>query len=158
MQCVFYPINGNKEGLSRKNLIQLLPDSDGPQLQGPGGRGPWVTVVGHEFEAFEGEFERMGGASRLLTLVYMNPYWRQFYEGMAKITEPERSKGPLQAPGPGHFIQKDNPELVENELREILKDSLSDSHLATPVEYLPRSCRILMRMIVSRVLLSILSM
>ncbi|BCS21859.1 alpha/beta fold hydrolase [Aspergillus puulaauensis] len=124
MQYVFHPINGSKEGLSRKNLIQLLPDSDGPQLQGPGGRGPWVTVVGHEFEAFEGEFERMGGASPLLTRVYMNPYWQRFNEGLAKITEPERSKGPLQAPGSGHFVQKDNPGLVEDELREILEKIL----------------------------------
>ncbi|KAJ5578057.1 uncharacterized protein N7459_007021 [Penicillium hispanicum] len=120
MWRVFHPSNGSREGLSRKNLIQLLPDSDGPQLQGPGGRGPWVTVIGHEFETFEGEFERMGGAPPLLTRVYMNPYWQRFNEGLAKITEAERSKGPLQAPGSGHFVQKDNPELVENELRDVL--------------------------------------
>lgn len=119
MQRVFHPSNGSREGLSRKNLAQLLPDSDGPKLQGPDG-GPWVTVVGHEFEAFKTEFEQMGGAPPRLTEVYMNPYWQRFNEGLAKLTEPARSKGPLQAPGAGHFVQRDNPELVANELREIL--------------------------------------
>lgn len=70
----------------------------------------------------------MGGAPRLLTRVYMNPYWQRFNEGLAKITEPERSKGPLQASGSGHFIQKDNPGLVADELREILESILSASH------------------------------
>ena len=121
MGRVFHPSNGSKEGLSRRNLMQLLPDSNSPQLKGPGGRGPWVTVIGHEFEAFEKEFERMGGASPLLTRVYMNPYWQRFNEGLTQITESERSKGPLQAPGSGHFVQKDNPEFVEKELRWMLE-------------------------------------
>ncbi|PYH42443.1 alpha/beta fold hydrolase [Aspergillus saccharolyticus JOP 1030-1] len=73
------------------------------------------------FEAFEVEFERMGGAPPRLTEVYMNPYWHRFNEGLAQLTEPERSKGPLQAPGAGHFIQKDNPDIVCNEIREILE-------------------------------------
>lgn len=120
MQRVFHPSNGSREGLSRKNLAQLLPDSDGPKLQGPDGRGPWVTVVGHEFEAFKVEFEQMSGALPRLTEVYMNPYWHRFNQGLAKLTEPDRSKGPLLAPGAGHFVQRDNPEFVFNELRGIL--------------------------------------
>ncbi|KAE8318555.1 hypothetical protein BDV41DRAFT_572014 [Aspergillus transmontanensis] len=120
MQQVFHPSNGSREGLSRRNLAQLLPDSDGPKLQGPDGRGPWVTVVGHEFEAFKVEFEQMGGAPPRLTEVYMNPYWHRFNQGLAKLTEPDRSKGPLQAPGAGHFVQRDNPEFVFNEFRDIL--------------------------------------
>lgn len=32
MLYVFHLINSSKEGLSQKNLIQPLPDSDGPQL------------------------------------------------------------------------------------------------------------------------------
>ncbi|OJK00823.1 hypothetical protein ASPACDRAFT_1887562 [Aspergillus aculeatus ATCC 16872] len=120
MQRVFHPSNGSREGLSRRNLVQLLPDSDGPKLQGPDGRGPWVTVVGHEFAAFEVEFEKMGGAPPRLTQVYMNPYWHRFNEGLARLTDSERSKGPLQAPGAGHFVQKDNPDFVADELREML--------------------------------------
>ncbi|PYI24687.1 alpha/beta-hydrolase [Aspergillus violaceofuscus CBS 115571] len=124
MQKVFHPSNGSREGLSRRNLAQLLPDSDGPGLLGPDGRGPWVTVVGHEFEAFQLEFEKMGGAPPRLTEVYMNPYWHRFNEGLARLTDAERSKGPLQAPGAGHFVQQDNPGFVADELREMLDKAL----------------------------------
>ncbi|KAB8279600.1 hypothetical protein BDV30DRAFT_222168 [Aspergillus minisclerotigenes] len=88
MQRVFHPSNGSREGLSRKNLAQLLPDSDGPKLQGPDGRGPWVTVVGHEFEAFK------------LTEVYMNPYWHRFNQGLTKLRDPYRSKAHSRPQGP----------------------------------------------------------
>ncbi|GLA35957.1 hypothetical protein AnigIFM63309_001340 [Aspergillus niger] len=124
MQRVFHPSNGSGEGLSRRNLAELLPKSDGPKLQGPDGRGPWVTVIGHEFEKFKVEFEKMGGAPPRLTEVYLNPYWHRFNEGLAKLTESERSRGPFQAPGAGHFVQRDNPELVANELREMLDKAI----------------------------------
>ncbi|PWY62216.1 alpha/beta-hydrolase [Aspergillus eucalypticola CBS 122712] len=124
MQRVFHPSNGSGEGLSRRNLAELLPKSDGPRLQGPDGRGPWVTVIGHEFETFKVEFEKMGGAPPRLTEVYMNPYWHRFNEGLAKLTDSERSKGPFQAPGAGHFVQRDNPDLVANELREMLDKAI----------------------------------
>lgn len=51
----FHPGVANREGLSRRNLAQLLPYSDGPRLVGPDGRGPWVTVMGHDFEKFADE-------------------------------------------------------------------------------------------------------
>lgn len=51
----FHPDVANREGLSRRNLAQLLPHSDGPRLVGPDGRGPWVTVMGHDFEKFADE-------------------------------------------------------------------------------------------------------
>lgn len=51
----FHPDVANREGLSRRNLAQLLPHSDSPRLVGPDGRGPWVTVVGHDFEKFADE-------------------------------------------------------------------------------------------------------
>ncbi len=51
----FHPDVANREGLSRRNLAQLLPYSDSPRLVGPDGRGPWVTVVGHDFEKFADE-------------------------------------------------------------------------------------------------------
>lgn len=40
MQYVLHSTNGNKGGPSRKDLIQLRPDSDGPQHQGPVRPGP----------------------------------------------------------------------------------------------------------------------
>lgn len=116
---IFHPDNGSKEGLSRKNLRQLLPDSDGPVLQGPNGQGPYVTVVGHDFETFAEESAKMG-QPQVMTRSYTNPHWHKYNEGLVKITEPEKSKGPLLAPNSGHFVQKDNPAFVAQELNEIL--------------------------------------
>jgi hypothetical protein len=41
-----------------------------------------MSVIGHEFETFKVEFEKMGGAPPRLTEVYMNPYWHRFNEGL----------------------------------------------------------------------------
>lgn len=52
---MFSPNVENREGLSRRNLAELLPHSDSPRIIGPDGNGPWVTVVGHDFEYFATE-------------------------------------------------------------------------------------------------------
>lgn len=119
---IFHPDVGNKEGLSRKNLGTLLPASDGPVLQGPRGH-PFVTVVGHDFKTFAEHSARMG-LPQALSLTYSNPYWHKYNEGLVKITEPEKSKGPLLAPGAGHFIQQDSPSFVAQELTELLSKAL----------------------------------
>lgn len=49
---MFHPDVPNNEGLSRRNLARLLPYSDGPRLEGYLGRGPYLTVVGHDWETF----------------------------------------------------------------------------------------------------------
>lgn len=49
---MFHPDVPNMEGLSRRNLATLLPESDGPKLEGWGGAGPYLTVVGHDWETF----------------------------------------------------------------------------------------------------------
>ena len=123
-QSLIHPSNGSEEGLSRKNLMGLLPHSDRPLLRGPDGQGPWVTVVGHEWQAFENE-QKEHGVSELITRVFSSPFWHDYNEGLAKITDATRSKGPFQAPGAGHFIQRDNPDFVEKELRELLNKVLS---------------------------------
>ena len=116
---MFHPSVGSREGLSRKNLAALLPDSDGPALKAPGGHGPFVTVLGHDFEAFAEESTKFG-RPKLYTNTYANPSWHAYNQGLVKITEQERAKGPLQAPQSGHFIQKDNPDFVAQELDELL--------------------------------------
>ncbi|KAE8363455.1 Alpha/Beta hydrolase protein [Aspergillus caelatus] len=116
---IFHPDVGNKEGLSRRNLRELLPASDSPLLKGPEGHGPYVTVVGHDFDTFAEESAKMG-PPKPVTNRFVNPYWHKYNEGLTKITEAEYSKGPLQAPNAGHFIQKDNPEFVVQELNELL--------------------------------------
>ncbi|KAJ5377250.1 uncharacterized protein N7496_004659 [Penicillium cataractarum] len=119
---IFHPDVGNKEGLSRKNLRTLLPASNRPILQGPKGH-PFVTVVGHDFETFSEHSARMG-LPKLLSMTYTNPYWHKYNEGLVKITEPEKSKGPLLAPAAGHFIQQDAPEFVAQELAELVSKAL----------------------------------
>ncbi|PYH93864.1 alpha/beta-hydrolase [Aspergillus ellipticus CBS 707.79] len=116
---IFHPDVGSKEGLSRRNLRELLPASDAPVLKGPAGHGPYVTVVGHDFDAFAEESVKMG-PPKPVTNLFVNPYWHRYNEGLAKITEVKYSKGPIQAPNAGHFIQKDNPEFVVQELNELL--------------------------------------
>ncbi|PWY86687.1 alpha/beta-hydrolase [Aspergillus heteromorphus CBS 117.55] len=120
---VFHPDVGSKEGLSRRSLRELLPASDGPLLKGPAGHGPYVTVVGHDFDAFAEESAKMG-PPKPVTNLFVNPYWQRYNEGLVKITETEYSKGPILAPNAGHFVQKDNPEFVVQELNELLEKVL----------------------------------
>lgn len=53
--AIFSPQATNKEGLSRRNLALLLPKSNEPRLIGSDGKGPWITVVGHDPETFAQE-------------------------------------------------------------------------------------------------------
>ncbi|KAL8946009.1 MAG: hypothetical protein Q9222_007534 [Ikaeria aurantiellina] len=52
---IFAPDVVNKEGLDRRDLADLLPFSNEPQLEGPDGRGPWLIVVGHDPDRFASE-------------------------------------------------------------------------------------------------------
>lgn len=49
---MFHPDVPNMEGLSRRNLAKLLPADDAPRLEGYLGKGPYLTVVGHDWETF----------------------------------------------------------------------------------------------------------
>lgn len=48
--------------------------------------------------------------------------WQKYNEGLCGLTDPDRAKGPLIAPGAGHFIQKDNPAFVAEQLEELVKN------------------------------------
>lgn len=49
---LFHPSVPNPEGISRRNLPQLLPNGDFPKLHGSDTEGPFLTVVGHDPQAF----------------------------------------------------------------------------------------------------------
>ena len=51
-----------------------------------------------------------------------------YNQGLARLTDPELSKGPFQAPGCGHFIQKDDPKLVVSELLKLLEKVKLQTH------------------------------
>ena len=133
----------NREGLWRGNLPELLPFSDAPKLQGPRPGTPYVTVVEHDNKVFpeacyKVRFDFLILRSAFLALItfqalrlatimtetYFDPAWHLYNEGLAKITEPPLSKGPIVAKGCGHLIVKDDPQLVADELTELL-DKLS---------------------------------
>jgi len=123
---IFCPEVINREGLSRRDLVQLLPHSDRPMLGREGNR-PWVTVVGHGVEAFAEESLRMMGTPTGLSMKYSNPIWHKYNQGLVKITDREWSKGPIQAKGCGHFIQRDDPMFVTAETLDLIDKVRSQS-------------------------------
>lgn len=125
--AIFHPSVTNKEGLSRRNLATLLPHSDKPMLGSEGNR-PWLTVVGHDFDAFAEESLRTMGTPRSLSMMYSNPAWDAYNQGLILITDKQRSKGLIQAKGCGHFIQRDDPNFVIGETLDLVdKVRLQDS-------------------------------
>lgn len=67
------------------------------------------------------------GTPMSLSMQYSNPIWRQYNRGLAKLTEPKFSKGPFQALGCGHFIQKDDPNLVVDETLDLVDKVMLES-------------------------------
>ena len=61
------------EGLDRRNVKKLLPEPGAPKLVGPDGKGPWLTVVGHDPEAFADECLKMMKIPRSLSTRFSNP-------------------------------------------------------------------------------------
>lgn len=55
-----------------------------------------------------------------LSMKYSNPVWNEYNTGLSQLTEPKRSRGPIIAPGCGHFIQRDNAPFVVTEVLELL--------------------------------------
>ena len=58
-KAIFNPAVKNKEGLDRRCLSALLPNSDRPKLLGPHGQGPLIRVVGHDYATFAAESLRV---------------------------------------------------------------------------------------------------
>ena len=118
-KAIFRPDGINREGLSRQDLAKLLPFSDAPML-GREGERPLVTVVGHGFEAFAEESLKTMGTPMGLTMRYSNAVWHEYNKGLAKITDAHQSRGPIQAQRCGHFIQRDDPAFVIEELLQLI--------------------------------------
>ena len=62
-----------------------------------------------------------------LSLVYTDPCWREYNQGLSRVTDESRSKGPVVATGCGHFIQRDDPAFVVEELSKLLNKVHSSS-------------------------------
>ncbi|KAI1287195.1 Alpha/beta hydrolase fold-1 [Xylaria venustula] len=112
MTTMFSPNLKNKEGFDRRDIKNILPDPSKPKPRGSktSAKGPWITVVGHELDQFaKEEWETMKVPIGLATM-YTQP-----------LTDPDRAKGPLIAPKSGHFIHKDNPAFVAQQLEDLIK-------------------------------------
>ncbi|KAI0008583.1 alpha/beta-hydrolase [Xylariaceae sp. FL0662B] len=123
--AMFHPSVPNPEHLDRRNVAALLPHADGPALEGPEpGKGPWITVVEHDWETFADESLRGSlGAPKSLTNAFVNPAWRRYNVGLTRLTSEGRARGPVTAKGCGHFIQRDDPVFVA-ELVDALVDKI----------------------------------
>ena len=66
------------------------------------------------------------GTPIYLTMRYSNPIWDVYNRGLATLTESKLSKGPIQAQGCGHFIQRDNPQLVVEETLDLVDKAKID--------------------------------
>ncbi|KAL8721236.1 MAG: hypothetical protein Q9225_002048 [Loekoesia sp. 1 TL-2023] len=135
--AIFAPDVINKEELDRRNVADLLPHSERPQLIGPGGRRPLLIVVEHDPERFASESLKVCadassnfsdcltsqsiGTPISLSMKYSNPLWHRYNKGLLKITAPEKAIGPLTAQDCGHFIQRDDPNFVVDQLSYLLR-------------------------------------
>ncbi|ESZ90658.1 hypothetical protein SBOR_8958 [Sclerotinia borealis F-4128] len=110
----------NSESMDRRTGPKLLPCADRPKLIGVDGKGPWLTVVGHDPVTFANfSLERMG-TPRSMSMRFTNPYWAKYNAGLVSITDEERCEGVKIAKGCGHFIQMDDPKFVVEEIKTIL--------------------------------------
>ncbi|KAI3333205.1 alpha/beta-hydrolase [Ustulina deusta] len=123
MTTIFSSGAKNKEGFDRREIKNILPDPSQPKLKGSktSDKGPWVIVVGHELEQFSKEEWEMMKVPIGMAEMYTQPMWIKYNEGLSRLTDPDRSKGPLIAPKCGHFVQKDNPPFVAEQLEDLVK-------------------------------------
>ncbi|KAK6500164.1 hypothetical protein TWF481_010516 [Arthrobotrys musiformis] len=119
----FHPTVTNEEGFWRGNIQTLLPHSYEPKLVGwkqkVGGEGPYLSVVGHDWDIFAEESLRMEGMTKEVAMAYTNPAWGRYNDGLLKITSEERGRGSI-ATGAGHFIQQMRADLVADEIKKML--------------------------------------
>lgn len=83
--------------------------------------GPYLTVAGHDWLTFAQQCaDGPLHTPQQLVMAYLNPTWTRYNEGLVNITDEDRAIGPIIALGCGHFIQKDGPQFVAEELASLL--------------------------------------
>lgn len=120
MKAMLHPSVPNPEGLDRSSVAELVPHADRPELRGPDGEAPWLTVVGHDPVAFAEEGLRLQGTPVALNTAYMQPPWDEYNRGLLRLSSEDRVKGVVIAQGAGHFVQRDNVACVAEEIRELV--------------------------------------
>ena len=75
MTTIFASSAKNKEGFDRRDIKNILSDPAKPKLKGSkvSGKGPWITVVGHELEGFSKEEWEMMKVPLGMAAMYTQP-------------------------------------------------------------------------------------
>lgn len=120
MKAMLHPSVPNPEGLDRSTVGDLVPHADKPELRGPKSEAPFLTVVGHDPEAFAEEGLRLQGTPVALNTAYMQPPWDEYNQGLLRLSREDRVKGVVIAQGAGHFVQRDNVACVAEEIGELV--------------------------------------
>ncbi len=55
-----------------------------------------------------------------LSMKYTNPLWHRYNQGLLQITDPHLAVGPVVAKNCGHFVQRDDPSFVIDQLSSLL--------------------------------------
>ncbi|KAJ9658982.1 hypothetical protein H2198_003411 [Neophaeococcomyces mojaviensis] len=119
---LFAPTAPNAENLDRSTLLDLLPRSDTPAL-GRDGKRVLLTVVAHDPEAFAEEGLKI--STRGLTEGFIEPAWWRYNLGLLRLDgeteEDVNASAIVVAKDAGHFVQRDNPRCVVDEIWKLVK-------------------------------------
>lgn len=68
---------------------------------------------------------------KIMSELYFGPQWHEYNKGLARLTRPGLSKGPISKKGTGHLIHRDDPRFVAEEIMEIIDKLRQDeaSHI-----------------------------
>lgn len=113
---MFHPAAPNPEKLDRSNIPSLLPHADQPHLSGVNGDDLILGIVAHDPQAFAEESLKI--STRGLTDEYVEPAWKQYNTGLCGLSS--KTRGIVTASGSGHFVQRDNPDCVAEEVVSLL--------------------------------------
>ena len=141
---LFSPSAPNSENLNRTNMPLLLPNANQPLLQtqcftkseipnpdaSKAGQPPTKTkltptplvlrVVAHDPDTFAEESLKI--CTRGLTEKYIEPAWQEYNKLLLELDgQPKEQKAEVVvAKGAGHFVQRDNPRCVADQIWEIV--------------------------------------
>ena len=122
---LFAPSAPNAENLDRTTLPSLLPRSDVPIICSAGETPFKLVVVAHDPDTFAEESLRI--STRGLTERYVEPAWRAYNLGLCALVGGDDvvgtarlESGVVVARGSGHFVQKDNPRCVADQIWELV--------------------------------------
>lgn len=135
----YNPNSPNKEGIKWDNLSTYIPEVGKPQLLGPLENTPLLTIMGHDPVPYAGQVKKvyasiagswrvfanvdqLTGIPTLLTLTYNSPSWYRYLDRLAGLVPQRLRKGPIVAKGSGHFIPLEQPRLVADEIKELIKN------------------------------------